>query len=91
MNLQDASTKEKMIQRLKRVEGQIRGIQGMVDEERDCREILQQLTAVRSAIQQATLIFMQEYTVKCLMQSAEAEPARREILLKDLFSMMDKV
>ena len=43
-------TKSKYITRLKRSEGQLRGIQKMMEEERDCVDIITQLTAVRSSV-----------------------------------------
>ncbi len=45
MKIQNQEAKEKLVQRLRRIEGQVRGVQGMLDEERDCREIMQQLVS----------------------------------------------
>ena len=58
MKLQDPNAKQGLIRRLRRIEGQLRGVQTMVDEERDCQEILQQLSAIRSAVQGASLAFL---------------------------------
>lgn len=52
--------------RLRRIEGQVRGVQRMLAEDRDCREILQQLAAVRSAMQNASLIFARRYALQCM-------------------------
>ena len=54
MKLSD-STRQNLNIRLKRIEGQTRGIQAMLDENRDCREILQQMAAIRSALSSACL------------------------------------
>ena len=43
-------TQAKLLNRLKRIEGQVRGLQRMVEDERDCREILTLLSGVRSAL-----------------------------------------
>ena len=43
-------TNSKLITRLKRSEGQLRGIQKMIEEERDCADVITQLTAVRSSL-----------------------------------------
>jgi DNA-binding FrmR family transcriptional regulator len=59
--------KEDMGKRLRRLEGQVRGVQKMLDEDRDCREIIQQLAAVRSAAHQASLILVRSYASECLM------------------------
>ena len=96
MKIQNPEAKEKLIQRLKRIEGQVRGVQAMLDEERDCREIMQQLTAVHSAVQGASRIFLQEYATSCLTDLDEtAEPAadrrgKREKIVQDMISMLDK-
>ena len=42
----------RLMHRLRRLEGQVRGIQRMVEERRDCHEIITQLAAVRSAVDQ---------------------------------------
>ena len=59
--------------RLKRIEGQVRGVQRMVDEGRDCRAILNQLTAVRSAAYQVSLLLVRDYATQCLRDSGESK------------------
>ena len=58
--------KSDLLVRLRRIEGQVRGIQRMLDSDRECQEILQQLAAVRSAMQNASLIFARRYALQCL-------------------------
>ena len=58
-----------LINRLKRAEGQMRGVQRMIEEERNCEAILQQLTAVRSALHTASLSLARAYATKCLIES----------------------
>ena len=55
MKIQSAATKDELNKRLRRIEGQMRGIQKMLDEDRDCAEIVQQLTAAQSALRSAEL------------------------------------
>lgn len=74
MKIQNPQAKEKLIQRLHRVAGQIRGVEGMLAEERDCQEILQQLSAIHAAVQGASRIFLQEYATACLMEMDEVLP-----------------
>jgi len=57
--------------RLRRIEGQARGVQRMIDEGRDCRAILQQLAAIRSAANQASLTLARSYATECLTRSDE--------------------
>jgi len=98
MKIQNYEIKGKLVQRLKRIEGQIRGVQNMVDEERDCREIMQQLAAVHSAVQGASRIFLQEYATSCLSElesgsqaeaGADLREKRRE-LVQDMIALLDK-
>ncbi len=59
--------------RLKRIEGQVRGVQRMVEEGRDCRAILNQLTAVRAAAYQVSLLLVRDYATQCLRDSDESK------------------
>jgi DNA-binding FrmR family transcriptional regulator len=73
MHVQSPETREEIRRRLRRIEGQVRGIERMLDEERDCREIVQQIAAIRSAVQQAGLAVMRIYAEQCLADPAEAD------------------
>ena len=95
MKLQNAETKEKLIQRLKRVEGQIRGVQVMLAEERDCREIMQQLAAAHSAVQSASRVFFRDYATACMEEmdgeTTSASPeTRREQMVQEMITLLDK-
>ncbi len=63
------------IRRLRRIEGQARGVQKMIDEGRDCHEILHQLSAIRSAAYQVSLLLARDYAGQC-MRGGTGEPAR---------------
>ena len=58
--------KQKVLNRLKRVEGQIRGIQKMVEEEKFCGDILIQVSAARSALNSAGGIILENYIKVCI-------------------------
>ncbi len=90
MQLSDPEAKEQLLRRLRRIEGQLRGVQTMVTDERDCREILQQLTAVRSAVQSASRAFIEEYATRCLLSEQADDRTLREQLLKDLVIVLGK-
>ncbi len=81
--------KTDLLKRLKRLEGQVRGVQKMLDEERDCREVLQQLAAVRSAAHQASLVVVREHAAACLFKSGE-QVSPQEVL-DSLVSVLEKV
>ena len=58
MKVEGTATKDELQKRLKRIEGQVRGVQKMLDEDRDCHEIVQQLSAIRSAVQGSRIVAM---------------------------------
>jgi DNA-binding FrmR family transcriptional regulator len=66
---------EALLKRLKRIEGQVRGIQKMIQEGRDCESLITQMAAVRSAIDGAGAIMLNNYMKLCFRDGAEREPA----------------
>jgi CsoR family transcriptional regulator, copper-sensing transcriptional repressor len=98
MKIKNNESKEILVQRLKRIEGQVRGVQGMIDEERDCQEIIQQLSAIRSALQGASRFFLQEYAATCLLEMnegdhnayAQEDQKKREKMVHDMIVLLDK-
>jgi len=68
--------------RLKRLEGQVRGVQKMLEEDRECQEIVQQLAAIRSAAHQASLLLVRSYAAECLMDGSRgaAQQAINELV-----------
>lgn len=90
MKAQAPATKEELQKRLRRIEGQVRGVQKMLDEERDCREIIQQLAAIRSAVQGASVLFMKQYASDCLMSADSSDEAARALLVDDLIGLLGK-
>ncbi len=57
---------EDVVQRLRRLEGQVQGIQRMVREARPCIEVLTQLAAVRGALQEVELLLLRGHLERCL-------------------------
>jgi DNA-binding FrmR family transcriptional regulator len=88
MKIENQDTKEKLINRLRRIEGQVGGIQTMLGEERDCREIMQQLSAVSSAIKSTSRSFFQDYASLCLAEMGE-DKSNKE-LLGEMIALLDK-
>lgn len=75
--------KEQLLARLRKIEGQARGIQRMVEEDRYCVDILQQLTALTSATEEVALILLQGHIQGCVseaIQQERGEPAIREVM-----------
>lgn len=66
-------SRDAIVKRLKRIEGQIRGLQKMVDGERDCEDIVTQLAAVRSAIDNVGALVLNNYINICAPKGEEKD------------------
>ena len=75
-------TKSKYITRLKRSEGQLRGIQKMMEEERNCVDIITQLTAVRSSVDRIIELMITESLTSCINDPLDDPQAQKERLEK---------
>ena len=61
-----SATKDQLLKRLKRVEGQVRGVQGMVEEDRYCIDVLTQVSAVTRALQSVAVGLLDEHLRHCV-------------------------
>lgn len=77
-----ADAKSDIIKRLNRIEGQIKGITRMLENEKSCVDMLTQVAAVRAAINKVGGLILENYSVKCLENAASAE--EKEKVVKDL-------
>lgn len=72
-----AATKEDLTKRLRRVEGQVRGVEKMVDEDRYCIDVLTQISAIQAALDKVALGLLDQHAHHCVM-GAEGGEARDE-------------
>lgn len=75
--------KKKLIRRLKIIEGQVRGLQEMIDQEKYCIDIIAQTSAVKQALSNVEDILMENHLSTCAlrqMQSGQTQKAIQEIL-----------
>lgn len=84
MGIRDPQVKAELLRRLRRIEGQTRGVARMVEEGRDCQEVLQQLSAVRAAAHQAGLYLMRSFAVECMRDSESSPDQVAETLVRAL-------
>lgn len=70
----NAEQKAEMMKRLARVEGQLRGVQKLIDADADCEKVLQQMTASRKALDKAFYEMM-----ACLIESSVVNESEREM------------
>ena len=64
-----ASHKEQIQARLRRIEGQIRGVQKMVDEDRYCIYVITQVSAAKAALNAVALELLQDHTEHCVAEA----------------------
>lgn len=72
--------KTKILNRLRRLEGQVRGLQKMVDDERSCQEVLTLLAGVRSALDATADTILENYLDKCQADFKDGEGDVSELL-----------
>lgn len=75
-------TARAVVTRLRRIEGQIKGLQRMVGEKRDCTEIAQQISAARAALDRVAVDLISEGLEHCLREELAGRPHGRRTLLK---------
>ncbi len=66
------SRKDDYLKRLRRIEGQARGLQRMVEDEKYCIDILTQVSAMTSALQSVALGLLEEHMSHCVVAAAQA-------------------
>ncbi|MEP6956801.1 MAG: metal-sensitive transcriptional regulator [Chthoniobacterales bacterium] len=92
----ESETRSKMERRLKRIAGQVAGIQRMVADDRYCVEILNQISAVRSALDALGVELLTQHLECCVVgqsgakQHAKAKPMKPEALLAELRTALSR-
>lgn len=75
--------KQKLLMRLRRIEGQTRGLQRMVEEEHYCLEIMHQIAGVQSALEHVSLLLLEKHLTTCVtdaIANGQSEEKIREIM-----------
>lgn len=84
-----SASKEQLGKRLRRVEGQVRGIQKMVDEDRYCIDVLTQISAVQAALDKVALALLDQHAAHCVIGAApEEQDAKTEELMAAVGRLM---
>lgn len=68
-----SASKDQLRKRLSRVEGQVRGVQKMVDEDRYCIDVLTQISAIQAALDKVALGLLDGHANHCVVGASEAE------------------
>ena len=70
---------ESLLARLRRIEGQIRGIQRMLEEDRVCEDIVTQVMAARTALDQVSIHLLDHHVQRCLCSDVDPEEAMKSM------------
>lgn len=78
-----AATKDQLAARLARIEGQVRGIQRMVDDDRYCIDIITQISAIQAALDKVALGLLDDHAHSCVVGAKDADKADKTEELMD--------
>ena len=74
--------------RVKRIEGQLRGILRLMEEEKDCKDVITQLSATRTAIDRTIGVIVSSNLVECVRKADETNERSAEELIKDAVNLL---
>ena len=83
--------KQAHLKRLARIEGQVRGIAGMVEQDKYCIDVLTQVSAATKALQAFALELLEEHMAHCLVTAVEAGGAEKDAKLKEAASAIARL
>lgn len=79
-------SKADIIKRLRRIEGQVKGIQKMIEEDKNCSDILTQIAAVRAAINKAGSLILEKHSMKCIENATSS--GDKQVVMSELAKTM---
>jgi CsoR family transcriptional regulator, copper-sensing transcriptional repressor len=71
------ATKDQLLKRLKRIEGQVRGVEGMVEDDRYCIDVITQISAIHAALDKVALGLLDDHARHCVMGAEGADRAEK--------------
>ena len=82
-----AADKSKILARLRRIEGQVRGVQGMVERDQYCTDVLTQLSSIIAAARATGLLVLEDHIRGCVINAA---PEDQDAVLDELTTAIDR-
>ncbi|AZR72230.1 BCR family protein [Anoxybacter fermentans] len=80
--------KDDLLKRLRRIEGQVRGIQRMIEEDQYCVDVLVQIAAVRAALYKVGFNILQNHAHGCVMKAIRAEEEAGDQAIDELLDVI---
>ena len=84
-------TKDDYLKRLKRIEGQVRGLQRMVDDDTYCIDVLTQVSAVTKALQSVAVGLLDEHVRHCVTQAAAEGPEQADAAITEATRAIERL
>ncbi|HLR69392.1 metal-sensitive transcriptional regulator [Virgibacillus alimentarius] len=81
---------DKIKNRVKRMEGQLRGILKMMEEGKDCKSVTTQLSAVRTAVDRTVGVIVSSNLVECVLEADENKDKETDELIKEAVNLLVK-
>ena len=85
------SDKKRYLARLKRIEGQVRGVQRMIDDEKYCIDILTQISALNSALKSVSLALLDDHLRHCVVSAAQDGGDELDVKLEEASDAIRRV
>jgi CsoR family transcriptional regulator, copper-sensing transcriptional repressor len=86
----DPDAKDRNLKRLRRIEGQVRGLQKMVEEDRYCADVMTQISSVHEALRSVGRELMRNHLKHCATAAIKAGPAEAEPMYDELVDLLYK-
>ncbi len=87
----DASIKAANLKHLRRIEGQVRGIAAMIEEDRYCADIIQQAAAVQESLRSVAKNLLRNHLTHCAAAAMHEDGATRDDMIEELLALVAKV
>jgi DNA-binding FrmR family transcriptional regulator len=84
----DEDARERNLKRLRRIEGQVRGLQKMVQEDRYCADVMTQISSVQEALRAVGRELMRNHLKHCATSAIKAGPADADAMYDELLDLM---
>lgn len=84
-------SKEDYLKRLRRIEGQVRGLQRLVDDDTYCIDILTQISAATKALESVAIGLLEEHVRHCVRDAATADPEQADTMIEEATRAIERL
>ena len=84
------TTKKNILNRLNKIEGQVKGIQRMIESDKQCGDVLTQISAVRAATNKVGILLLERYSKNCILNSINSKEKSNEEVLDEFLTTVKR-